>query len=44
MVFFLKLKEELALVYESYAGGILIVIIIEVLNGYYFLSCSSWQQ
>ena len=34
--FFLKLKGELALAYESYAGGILIVILIEVLNDYYF--------
>ena len=35
--FFLKLKGELALAYESYAGGILIVILIEVLNDYYLL-------
>ena len=34
--FFLKLKGELALAYESYAGGILIVILIEILNDYYF--------
>ena len=34
-VFFLKLKGELALAYKSYAGGILIVILIEVLNDYY---------
>ena len=31
-----KLKEELALAYESYAGGILIVIIIEILDDYCF--------
>ena len=37
MFFFLKLKGELALAYESYVGGILIVILIEVLNDYYFL-------
>ena len=37
MFFFLKLKGELALAYESYAGGILIVILIEVLNDYYLL-------
>ena len=37
MFFFLKLKGELALEYESYAGGILIVIFIEVLNDYYLL-------
>ena len=30
----LKLKEELALAYESYAGGILIVFLIEILNDY----------
>ena len=35
-VFFLKLKGELALAYESYAGGILIVVLIEILNDYYF--------
>ena len=35
--FFLKLKGELTLAYESYAGGILIVILIEVLNDYYLL-------
>ena len=33
---FLKLKGELALAYESYAGGILIVILIEIVNDYYF--------
>ena len=33
--FFLKLKGELALAYESYAGGIL-VILIEILNDYYY--------
>ena len=32
--FFLKLKGELALAYETYAGGIL--ILIEILNDYYF--------
>ena len=32
--FFLKLKGELALAYESYAGGI-IIIIIEILNDYH---------
>ena len=37
MFFFLKLKGELALEYESYAGGILIVIFFEVLNDYYLL-------
>ena len=37
MFFFLKLKGELALAYESYAGGIVIVILIEVLNDYYYL-------
>ena len=37
MFFFLKLKGELTLAYESYAGGILIVILIEVLNDYYLL-------
>ena len=31
----LKIKGELALAYESYAGGILIVILIEIRNGYY---------
>ena len=35
-VFFLKLKGELALTYESDAGGILIVILIEILNDFYF--------
>ena len=33
--FFLKLKGELALTYESYAGGNLIVIVIEICNDYY---------
>ena len=32
----LILKGELALEYESYAGGILVVILIEILNDYYF--------
>ena len=36
MIFFLKLKGELALGYESYTGGILIVLLIEILNDYYF--------
>ena len=35
--FFVKLKGELALAYEGYAGGILIVIFIEILNDYYLL-------
>ena len=34
--FFLKLTGELALAYESYADGILIVILIEILNDYLF--------
>ena len=34
--FFLKLKGVLALAYESYAGGILIVILIEIFNDYYY--------
>ena len=34
--FSLKLKAELALAYERYAGRILIVILIEILNDYYF--------
>ena len=34
-VFFLKMKGELALAHESYAGGILVVILIEILNDYY---------
>ena len=34
--FFLKLKGELALTYESYADGILIVILIEIRNDYLF--------
>ena len=34
--FFLKLKGELALTYESYASRILIVILIEILNDYFF--------
>ena len=37
MFFFLKLIGKLALAYESYVGGILIVILIEVLNDYYLL-------
>ena len=43
LVFFLKLKGELALAYESYGGGILVVILIEILNDYqfFFLACSS---
>ena len=36
-VFFLKLKSELALAYESYAGDILIVILIEIINDYCFI-------
>ena len=36
MFFFLKLKGELPLTYESYAGGIVIVILIEILNDYLF--------
>ena len=36
-VFFQKLKSELALAYERYAGGILIVILIEILNDYCFI-------
>ena len=32
-----KLKGELALAYESYGGGILIVILIEILNDYCFI-------
>ena len=32
----MKVKGELALAYESYAGGILIVILSEVLNDYLF--------
>ena len=35
--FFLELKGELTLAYESYAGEILIVILIEVFNDYYLL-------
>ena len=35
MLFFLKLKGELTLVYGSYAGGIL-VILTEIINDYYF--------
>ena len=35
-VFFLKLKGELPLAYESYASRILIVILIEILNDYFF--------
>ena len=36
MFFLLKLKGELALTYESYADGILITILIEILNDYLF--------
>ena len=36
MLFFLKLKGELALTYESYADGILIVNLIEIHNDYLF--------
>ena len=36
-VFFVKVKSELALAYESYAGGTLIVILIEILNDYCFI-------
>ena len=36
-VFFLKLKGELALAYESYAGGGLTVILIEILDDYHLL-------
>ena len=43
LCFSVKLKE-LALAYESYAGGIITVILIEVLNYYYVLSFTSWQQ
>ena len=35
LFFFLKVKGELALAYENYADGILIVILIEILNDYY---------
>ena len=35
MFFFSKLKGELALAHESCAGGILIVIFIEILDDYY---------
>ena len=35
LLFFLKLKGGLALAYESYAGGILVVILIEIFNDYY---------
>ena len=35
MAIFLKIKGRMALAYESYAGGILIVILIELLNDYY---------
>ena len=34
--FFLKLKGELALAYDSFVGGIRIVIVIEILNDYFF--------
>ena len=36
-IFFLKLKGELTLTYESYVSAILIVIAIEILNDYYFI-------
>ena len=36
-VFLKNLKGELALAYEIYAGGILIVILIEILNDYCFI-------
>ena len=32
-----KVKGELALAYESYSGGILIIILIEILNNYCFI-------
>ena len=32
-----KLKGELALAYESYTGGIIIVILIEIRSGYCFI-------
>ena len=34
--FFLKLKGKLALEYESYTGGILIVLLFEILNDFFF--------
>ena len=37
------IKGELALAYESYAGGIIIVILIEILM-IIVLPCISWQQ
>ena len=36
MCFFLKLKGELTLTYESYGAGILIVNLIEIDNDYLF--------
>ena len=36
MFFFLKLKGELTLTYESYADEVLIVILIEIRNDYLF--------
>ena len=36
MFFFLKLKGDLALAYESYAGRIIIVILVKILNADYF--------
>ena len=35
MFFFLKLKGELVLAHESYVGGILVVILIEILKDYF---------
>ena len=37
LIFQKNTKGELALAYESYAGGILIVILIEILNDYCFI-------
>ena len=34
-VFFLKIKGELALTYKSYAGRVLVAILIEILDDYY---------
>ena len=42
-MFFLKIKGELALAYESYAGGILIVILMKFLM-IIVLPCIGWQQ
>ena len=36
MLFFLKLKGELTLTYESYADEVLIIILIEISNHYLF--------